>query len=118
MKNQGVIAIVVLSALFSVVFGLEQVTYAATINAASCSRTDVLNAITAAADGDRVLVPAGTCTWTSRITVSGKGITLAGAGINRTTIVNGTNSTALEFNFTPGERTTFVEGFTRSTPTT
>jgi hypothetical protein len=112
MTNQGVIATVVLSALFSVVFGLEQVTYAATINAASCSRTDVLNAITAAANGDRVLVPAGTCTWTSRITVSGKGITLAGAGIHRTTIVNGTNSTALEFNFTPGEPTTYVEGFT------
>jgi hypothetical protein len=112
MIKPGIIAVFVLSALFSVVFGLEQVTYAATINAASCSRTDVLDAITAAADGDRVLVPAGTCTWTSRITVSGKGITLAGAGINRTTIVNGTNSTALEFNFTPGERTTQVEGFT------
>ena len=112
MKNRGVIAIIVLSALFSVVFGLEQVTYAATINAASCSSTHVQNAINAAADGDRVLVPAGTCTWTSRVTVSGKGITLAGAGVGQTTIVNGTNSTALQFDFTPGNPTTYVEGFT------
>ena len=112
MKNRGVIAIIVLSALFSVVFGLEQVTYAATINAASCSSTHVQNAINTAADGDRVFVPAGTCTWTSRVIVPGKGITLAGAGITQTTIVNGTNSTALEFDFTPGNSTTYVEGFT------
>ena len=37
---------------------------AATITAASCSRTDVGNAVNAASDGDRVVGPAGTCAWT------------------------------------------------------
>ena len=81
-------------------------------HAASCSKTDVQNAINSAVDGDRVLIPAGTCTWTSRLTVSGKGITIAGAGVGQTTIVNGVNGTALQFNFTPGDPTTYVEGVT------
>src|SRR5688572_9051178 len=42
---------------------------AATISAASCSRTDVASAITKASNGDTVLIPAGACTWTSAITV-------------------------------------------------
>ena len=85
---------------------------AATISAASCSSAAVQNAINAASDGDRVLVPAGSCTWTSPLRVSGKGVTLAGAGIGQTTIVNGTNGIALQFDLTPGDPTTYVEGFT------
>jgi hypothetical protein len=51
--------------------------FAATINAASCSQTDVASAIASASAGDTVTVPAGTCAWTSH-TVTG--ITLIGAG--------------------------------------
>jgi hypothetical protein len=53
--------------------------------AATCSFADVSVAISAAAVGDTVTVPAGTCTWSSmQIT---KGISLIGAGIGQTTIV-------------------------------
>ncbi len=38
---------------------------AADIKAVSCSRTDVQAAINSAANGDRVLVPSGACTWTT-----------------------------------------------------
>lgn len=42
---------------------------AATINAISCSQFDVQTAINSAADGDTVVIPDGTCTWSSGITV-------------------------------------------------
>jgi hypothetical protein len=58
----------------------------ATINANSCSQTAVQAAINSASAGDTVTIPAGTCTWTSQLTVS-KGITIKGAGIDVTTIV-------------------------------
>jgi len=59
-----------------------------TITAASCSSSDVQAAINSAKDGDTVLIPAGTCTWLSPVTVS-TAITLQGAGIDRTIIVDG-----------------------------
>src|SRR3990167_2350235 len=43
--------------------------HATDINAASCSSADVQNAINAASNGDRVLVPAGTCTWTTAVSI-------------------------------------------------
>jgi len=43
----------------------------ATINAASCSRTDVVTAIGQAAPGDTVIVPSGDCTWSSTISITG-----------------------------------------------
>ncbi|MCK5150080.1 hypothetical protein KAJ87_04105, partial [Candidatus Pacearchaeota archaeon] len=64
-----------------------------TINAVSCSQEDVQDAIDLAVDGDTVLVPAGSCTWT---TISGptvrlnKGIILKGAGVGQTTIIDDT----------------------------
>jgi hypothetical protein len=76
--------------------------HAATIQAANCSRTSVGNAVTAAADGDTVLIPAGTCSWTSQLDVT-KGISLLGTGIDRTIIQdnvskNGSNtSSAISF---------------------
>jgi hypothetical protein len=51
---------------------------AAVITAASVSLTDVTTAITLAADGDTVVVPAGTATWSSTVLVT-KGITIQGA---------------------------------------
>jgi hypothetical protein len=56
---------------------------AATINAASAALTDVTTAVAAAVDGDTVIVPAGTASWTSVLTIT-KGITLQGA----TTVTN------------------------------
>jgi hypothetical protein len=59
------------------------------INAASCSRADVQTAINTAVDGDRVLIPAGTCTWTTQVTLDpAKAITIQGAGIDVTTIID------------------------------
>ena len=63
---------------------------AADINAASCSASDVQTAINSASEGDRVLVPAGNCPWADspRVIISGKGITLQGAGIGQTVITD------------------------------
>ncbi len=48
------------------------------VTAASCSSADVQAAVNSASDGYTVRVPAGSCTWTSGITVS-SAITLRGA---------------------------------------
>jgi hypothetical protein len=50
---------------------------AATRVAASCSRADVQTAINAAVDGDTVMIPVGSCTWTSGIATN-KQITISG----------------------------------------
>jgi hypothetical protein len=71
----------------SVLFGLLLSAFsgagAQTINAASCNTSDVQAAITSATEGSTVTIPAGTCTWTTGVTISGKGITLTGAGSGR-----------------------------------
>jgi hypothetical protein len=54
--------------------------HAATINAASCSLSAVQSAVNSAADGDTVMVPAGTCTWNGALSISSKTILLVGAG--------------------------------------
>src|ERR1700733_6212525 len=51
--------------------------------AASCNTSDVQAAINSAAEGGTVTIPTGTCTWTSGVTVSGKGISIQGAGAGR-----------------------------------
>lgn len=61
-------------------------TFAATRTAASCSSTDVQNAVNAAVAGDTVTIPVGNCTWTSTVSVT-KGIIIQGAGEGQT-IVN------------------------------
>jgi hypothetical protein len=58
------------------------------ISAASCSQADVQNAINSSANGDRVVVPGGNCTWTQLdagtnlpiVTISANNITLDGGG--------------------------------------
>ncbi len=69
-------------------------TFGATINAASASRADVGTAVAAASNGDTVVIPAGTATWTSMLAVS-KAITLQGAGKSSTVIQDGIASGAL-----------------------
>jgi hypothetical protein len=69
-----------------------------TIPAASCSGPDVQTAINAANDGDIVVIPPGTCTWTKTVTVGAPGapaqtkfVTIRGAGMDQTTIVDAVN---------------------------
>lgn len=60
---------------------------AATINASSCSQSHVQEAINSSQTNDTVLVPAGSCNWSSKISVpSSKKITVQGAGIDQTVI--------------------------------
>src|SRR5215813_2068370 len=58
------------------------------INAATCQRTDVNAVINGpthvAKNGDTIQIPAGTCTWTSGITISGVGFTIVGTGTPNT----------------------------------
>jgi hypothetical protein len=60
---------------------------AATIQAASCSQPDVAAAINSVSDGDTVVIPAGTCTWSAAVSVN-KSITIRGAGVGTTIIRN------------------------------
>ena len=71
--------------LFFGSFTLAKISQAATIHAASCSYADVGAAVSAASNGDTVMVPAGQATWDNTLTIT-RGITLQGAGIGQTTI--------------------------------
>ena len=51
-------------------FLLAANSYADTIVASSCSRNDVASAVSSASDGDTILIPNGSCTWTSGITTT------------------------------------------------
>jgi hypothetical protein len=55
---------------------------------ASCSQDDVQASIDSASDGDIVIVPEETCTWTSVVRIDSKQIALWGAGMDRTVIVD------------------------------
>ena len=68
-----------LAFLFTAVFGTRA--QANTITANSCNTADVQSAINSAAGGDTVAIPAGTCAWTTGVSLSG--ITLTGAGSPR-----------------------------------
>jgi hypothetical protein len=59
-----------------------------THTAASVSLADVRAAISAASEGDTVLVPAGSATWDSPLDIR-KGVLLIGAGIGNTVITRG-----------------------------
>jgi hypothetical protein len=60
-----------------------------TYTAASCNLSDVNAVINGpthtAGNGDVIIIPAGSCTWTSGISVSGKGITIKGTGTPNST---------------------------------
>jgi len=59
--------------------------FGATIVAKSVEFGDVQDAVTSASYGDTVLVPSGTVNWSTEITIT-KGISLVGAGIDKTVI--------------------------------
>jgi hypothetical protein len=68
----------------SVLFAVAQA-QGATLNAASTSLSDVQTAVNAAIAGDTVLVPAGSSTWSSALSIR-KNISVIGAGTNATVI--------------------------------
>jgi hypothetical protein len=68
---------------------------AATITAKSASFADVSAAIASAHDGDTVIVPAETATWTTTLNIT-KNITLQGAGAGSTVIIDAVQGMARE----------------------
>jgi hypothetical protein len=78
---------------------------AQTINAATCNASDVQAAINTATEGQTVNIPAGTCTWTTGVTISGKGMTLTGAGSGRIVAISSSTLT-----LATGSKTLTVQG--------
>lgn len=62
--------------------------------ASSCSSTDVQTAVTAATAGDTVLIPAGSCTWSTSVALE-KAIHVRGASAASTTIAVSTPDTGV-----------------------
>lgn len=86
--------------------GTSHEAQAETIHAASVERDHVASAIAAASDGDVVVIPAGTATYTTTIIID-KAITLQGAGPGRTIIldnVSGTTTSVFIWKTTAGKR--------------
>jgi hypothetical protein len=84
------------------------------VDAASCERADVASAIDGAAEGATVNVPAGTCVWTSPITIT-KAITLAGAGETETILQAGDSDGLLDVDGAGGAFRLTGVGFTGNT---
>ena len=65
---------------------------AATINAANCSQSAVRAAIDSAGNGDTVTIPAGSCTWSTQVSLdaTAREIRLEGSGIDKTVITAAT----------------------------
>jgi hypothetical protein len=59
-----------------------------TRTAASCSYSDVSAQVASSADRDVVIIPAGNCTWSTRLVIQ-RGITLTGSGALATVITDG-----------------------------
>lgn len=70
------------------------IVWADTHPAASCSQSDVQAAYNAASAGDMVIVPAGSCTWSSTLAIN-KSISLIGLAGSSTTITNATGGTLI-----------------------
>jgi len=69
----------------------------ANINALSCSKTDVSNALALATDGTTVHIPAGTCAWSTTLSITVPGaLTIMGAGSQ--TIQGGGDATIITDN--------------------
>jgi hypothetical protein len=73
-----------------------------TYTAASCNQSDVNAVINGpthkAVNGDTIIIPPGTCTWTTGVTISGVGIDITGTGTPNTgggTVGAGTSNTRL-----------------------
>jgi hypothetical protein len=76
--------------------------YSATLYAKSVSLTDVNAAISSANTGDTIVVPTGSATWASKLTIT-KGIILLGNGIGKTIITNGTSTKTYLIQYVPSD---------------
>src|SRR5438445_13639926 len=83
----------------------------ATINAADTSFVAVQTAINIALDGDTVILPAGSSTWTKTLTCT-KGIKIIGAGIDSTIITSGLPGNAAALVIQVGTKSFTLSGFT------
>jgi hypothetical protein len=89
-------------------FGCLVTGHAADRNAATCSFADVSSAYSAASDGDRVVIPAGSCGWNSTLTIT-KAVQVVAAG------EGATNLTGARFTVNvPDGKGWRVSGFTTS----
>jgi hypothetical protein len=85
-------------------------TSAATRAAADCSSAAIQAAIDASSDGDTVTAPAGSCTWSTDVTIPNtKGIRLHGAGATSTIIT--TNGRSLFLRTSSARQPVQVSGF-------
>jgi hypothetical protein len=75
----------------TLILALSRLAGATTINAKSPSQSDVAAAIASAANGDIVIIPGGTMTWTRTLPIN-KAITLQGAGVGSTIIKDAVQS--------------------------
>lgn len=80
----GIFALV-LSTLYE---GKAQTCSGGNCSAASCNTSDVQTCINSTTEGNTCTIPAGSCTWTSGVTISGKGIVVTGAGSGRIIAIN------------------------------
>ena len=95
-------AILRIFGIITALFALEVLVCSGqTFTAASCNQSDVNAVINGpthvAVDGDTIVIPAGTCTWASTLSVT-KGITITGQGTPNTgagTVGAGTSTTHL-----------------------
>lgn len=84
-RIRGQVAIILISGFLS-----NSSVYAAIINANSCSQSDVQAAINSGSTGDTVIIPSGSCTWSTAVSIpDNKRITLQGEGYDNTIITAG-----------------------------
>jgi len=88
---------------------------AATNQAASLAYSDVLAAVNASANGDTVVLPAGTVTWETETLSTAKRVMVEGAGIGLTRISRGSSSQSALFTFTGGTGQSAVWGVSHLT---
>lgn len=91
-----------------------------TVTAASCNQSDVNAVINGpthtAVSGDTINIPAGSCTWSSGITLSSVAISIIGAGQGSTTITDALNDGATPlFNATSVPVTSYLLRFSSMT---
>jgi hypothetical protein len=86
--------------------------FGATINAVNPSSAAVQSAINTALDGDTVMIPAGSATWTTQVVLNNKGINIVGAGIDQTIIIHGSGSSSALYLSNLGGKFTSVSRMT------
>jgi len=107
--KRDLVGLLVLNFLLVVLLGAMK-SYAATINAASVSYSDVQEAVASATSGDTVVIPPGTATWSSTLVIT-KSLTLKGAGADKTVIKADGITTIIKVSV-QGDHTIDISGLT------